>query len=46
MKYTQEYLSSQEAKRKAYQKKYHEKYYLEVLKPKRSKKCIQTFSDM
>jgi len=41
MKFTQEYLALQKEKRRAYQKKYHAKYYPNVLKPKRSKKCIQ-----
>jgi len=41
MKYTLEYLEAQKQKKRAYMKKYLEKYYLEVLKPKRSKKSIQ-----
>jgi len=41
MKYTPEYLEAQKQKKRAYMKKYLEKYYLEVLKPKRSKKSIQ-----
>ena len=42
MKYTLEYLEAQKQKKRTYMKKYLEKYYLEVLKPKRNKKSIQS----
>lgn len=41
-KFSHEYLEAQKQKKRAYMKKYLEKYYLEVLKPKRSKKSIQS----
>ena len=41
-KYSPEYIEVQKQKKRAYMKKYLEKYYLEVLKPKRSKKSIQS----
>jgi hypothetical protein len=41
-KFTPEYIEAQKQKKRAYMKKYLEKYYLEVLKPKRNKKSIQS----
>jgi hypothetical protein len=45
-KFTPEYLESQKQKKRAWREKYMAKYYLEVIKPKRNKKCVQTSSDI
>jgi hypothetical protein len=45
-KYSNEYLESQKQKKRAWREKYMADYYVKVLKPKRSKKCVQTSSDM